>query len=176
MKWLNIIQPWSLSTSENGQVVVGKTSGNVFVYGPDGEMTATVSLSSLGLEFPLHVLQSSTGNWIVCHGEGEYALRRIVEMDRDGKVIDSFGGLCGDGPTQLDNPLHMALAGDQIVVADRRLLLIDRRPMKLSRILLDKSPPTQRRSPSRVYFVRDCGRLLVGFRISGIVQVYEPIN
>ena len=118
------------------------TTLGIFVYSPDGEITTAIDLKGYGLQEPTYAVQTSTGSWLVTNGYGDAALHCIYELTADGHILDKYGGQRGSGDGQLNCPWHLALSDDgkQILVTDfynHRVLMLDRQPMRLKRVLLE---------------------------------------
>ena len=158
-KFIERVVAWSVSVLTDGHVAVVAYRGDIatrgiFVYSPDGETTTAIDLKGYGLQQPTYAVQTSTGSWLVANGYNDAALHCIYELTADGHILDKYGGQCGSGDGQLNRPWRLALSDDgkQILVADsdnRRVLMLDRQPMRLKRILLETGGYT-----FGLYFVR----------------------
>ena len=136
----------SLSVSTDPYVaVVGHRKDTatygIFVYSPDGEITTVIDLKGYGLKKPMNAARTSAGSWLVGNGSND-TLDCIYELTADGHILDKYGGQRGSGDGQLNYPWHLALSDDdkQILVADydnHRVLILDRQPMRLKRVLLE---------------------------------------
>ena len=77
---------------------------------------------------PLHTVQLSSGELVVCHGDSGDPLHRVCLIGSDGQIVKSHGGPPGAGNQQVNLPAHMGVDGnDFIFVADqnnRRVLLL----------------------------------------------------
>jgi len=93
----------------------------------DGKLVREVVLPQ-GVCSPLHAVQLSSGDLVVCHGNGGEPLHRVSLIGSDGQVVKSYGGPPGAGNQQVNVPAHMAVDGnDFIFVADlnnHRVLLL----------------------------------------------------
>ena len=101
--------------------------------------------------------------WLVTNGLGDAALHCIYELTADGHILDKYGGQPGSRDGQLNRSWYLELSDDgkQILVTDydnRRVLILDRQPMRLKRVLLETGG-----KPFRLFFVRltDVTRLLI---------------
>ena len=85
-----------------------------------GECVREVVLQS-EIKCPLHSVQLTTGQLVVCHGFVFRALPRVCVVGDDGKVTCSYGGHCGFHVGQLNDPCHLAVDKDSqfIFVADQ---------------------------------------------------------
>ena len=169
-KFIERVDVVSVSVLTDGHVAVVAdrkdiATYGIFVYSPDGEITTVIDLKGYGLQQPTHAVQTSTGSWLVTNGAYyDAALHCIYELTADGHILDKYGGQPGSGDGQLNRPWHLALSDDgkQILVADfdnHRVLMLDRQPMRLKRVLLETDG-----KPFRLYFVRPTGvtkRLIV---------------
>jgi len=90
----------------------------------DGESIREIVLPQ-DVYSPLHTVQLSSGELIVCHGKGDDPLHRVCLVGSDGQVVKSYGGPPGAGSQQMRVPVHMAVDGnDFIFVADQNNLTV----------------------------------------------------
>jgi len=93
----------------------------------DGQLVREIVLPQ-HVSSPLHTVQLSSGDLVVCHGNRGDPLHRVCLIGSDGQVVKSHGGPPGAGKQQVNLPLHMAVDGnDFIFVADpnnQRVLLL----------------------------------------------------
>ena len=146
-KFIERVDALSVSVSTDGHVSVVADRKDIairgiFVYSPDGEITTVIDLKGYGLQQPAYAVRTSTGSWLVANGYDDAALHCIYELTAGGHILDKYGGQRGSGDGKLNRPFHLALTDDgkQILVADfnnRRVLILDRQPMRLKRILFD---------------------------------------
>jgi len=78
---------------------------------------------------PLHAIQLTTGQYVVCHGDVGDAVHRVCVMNADcTHIIHSHGGQCGSDIGQYNVPIHLAVDDNEFVfVADyfnRRVTLV----------------------------------------------------
>jgi len=77
---------------------------------------------------PLHTVQLSSGEMVVCHGDRGDPLHRVSLIGSDGQVVKSYGGPPGAGNQQVTVPAHMAVGENGFIfVADinnHRVLLL----------------------------------------------------
>jgi len=87
----------------------------------DGQILREVLLSQ-DVCAPMHAVQLSSGEFIVCHGDGGDPLRRVCLIGSDGQVVKSFGGPKGSGSQGMGVPVQMTVAdvNDFVFVADRK--------------------------------------------------------
>ena len=145
-KFIQRVVVWSVSVSTDGHVAIvarrkDMVTCGISVYSPDGEITTVIDLEGYGLEQATRAVWTSTGSWLVFNGADDVALHCIHELTADGHILDKYGGQPGSGDGQLKSPDHLALSDDgkQILVADShngRVLMLDRHPMRLKRVLL----------------------------------------
>ena len=129
-------------------------------------------MSDNGMDYPLYAFQMSKDIYIVCHGMTDDGQHRVCEISPEGKIRDSYGGLRGKGPDQLDLPIGAALTkdGQHILVADyvnARVLLLKRQPLRLHRVLIDEEHTGAQ--PTCLTLIDDTGRLCVGLSTQGVL-------
>jgi len=78
---------------------------------------------------PLHTIQSRSGQFIVCHGDGDDPIHRVCMISADGRhIVHSHGGQRGSGIDQYYVPRHLAVDYDErVYVVDlynRRVTLL----------------------------------------------------
>lgn len=89
IKWLELtddFQPFRMSVSKSGQLLMAnkELSSILRVYGPDAKLHLSISLHPR-IEFPIHVVETSTGNFVILHSLEKD--RMISTLSRDGKTI-----------------------------------------------------------------------------------------
>jgi len=117
---------WSVPGSPCGLSVTPSANLLVACHLPDrlvelsadsGQCVREIALKS-DIECPLHAVQLTTGQYVVCHG-GIHP-HRVCIVDDDGRVTRSYGGQSGAGVGQLNWPCHLAVDEDSqfVFVAD----------------------------------------------------------
>ena len=87
-------------------------------FNSNGQLLREVVLP-LDVCVPLHTVQLSRGELIVCHGDPDESLHRVCMIGSDGQVVKSYGGSPGSVIQQMSLPVHMAVDGNDFVfVAD----------------------------------------------------------
>jgi len=120
-KWSVPGKPPGLSVTPSGNLLVtcwGEPNKLVELSVDSGECVREIALQS-DIKCPLHSVQLTTGQFVVCHGF--YSdLHRVCVVGDDGKVTRSYGGQCGSDVGQLHWPCHLAVDKDSqfIFVAD----------------------------------------------------------
>jgi len=74
----------------------------------DGKLLRQIELPQ-DVVSPLHTIQLSSGEFILCHGYGGDPVSRVCLIGSDGQVVKSYGGLAGSGSQQMNAPFHMAV-------------------------------------------------------------------
>jgi len=119
-KWPVPGSPSGLSVTPSANLLVACLQPHKLVElsADSGQCVREIVLQS-GIEYPLHAVQLTTGQYIVCHGG--IPLRRVCIVDDDGRVTRSYGGQRGSGVGQLNAPCHLSVDEDSqlICVADR---------------------------------------------------------
>jgi len=65
---------------------------------------------------PLHIIQLTTGQFVVCHGNVDDTLNRVCIISADGRhIIQSHGGQRGSDTGQYDGPFHLAVDNNEFV-------------------------------------------------------------
>jgi len=161
---------WSVDGSPNGLSVT-----------PDGNLLVTVSFSDklvelsgdsgqrvreitlqVGIQWPWHSVQLTTGQLVVCHhGFSNHDLHQVSVVGDDGKVAMSYGGKPGVDVGQLYWPCHLAVDRDSqsIFVADcgnERVVMLSP-TLELLRYITEEL-----KRPSRMYFDHATRCLYVG--------------
>ena len=120
-KWSVPGKPVGLSVTPSGNLLVTCHEPNKLVElsVDSGESVREIALQA-DIERPLHSVQLTTGQFVVCHGVGYGGLHRVCVVGDDGKVTRSYGGERGSGVGQLSYPCHLAVDRDSqfIFVAD----------------------------------------------------------
>jgi len=78
---------------------------------------------------PWHVMQLTTGQYVVCHGDRGDAVHRICLLSDDvTHTVHTHGGQCGSHIGQCDGPVHLAVDDNEFVyvvdVNNRRVTLL----------------------------------------------------
>jgi len=78
---------------------------------------------------PWHSIQLTSGQFIVCHGDGDDAVERVCKMSDDGRhVVQSHGGQRGSANGQYHLPGHLAVDDNEFAfvadVVNRRVTLL----------------------------------------------------
>jgi len=113
--------PAALSVRGNSNVLVTcPVARKVKEFTTNGELVREVELAP-DVCTPLHAVQLSSGELIVCHGENpDDPLHRVCLLDPNGQVVKSYGGPPGRGTGQMRVPMHMAVDdNDRIFVCER---------------------------------------------------------
>jgi len=65
---------------------------------------------------PLHAIQLTSGQFIVCHGDFGDAINRVCTISTDGQeIVRAHGGQRGSDTGQYDGPLHLAVDDNEFV-------------------------------------------------------------
>jgi len=96
-------------------------------FSTDGKLLRQIQLPE-DIVSPLHTIQLSSGEFIVCHGDLPDPVHRVCLIDSNGHVVKSYGGPKGSGTQQMTSPAHLAVDRNGFVfVADdnnHRVLLL----------------------------------------------------
>ena len=77
-------------------------------FSSDGQLLHVLTLPQ-DVVSPLHTIQLSSGQFIVCHGLADEKLQRVCLIGSDGSVVKSFGEQKGPGSQHINVPSHMAV-------------------------------------------------------------------
>lgn len=175
--WLsNVASPWTISVCKDGRVAMLRDEehrARLEVYQSDSILTQSL-LMPADVREPLHVVESSAGNFIVsCRYGGLWSL---CEIALDGHLVAQF--LPENGPERLDYPCYVAkYFDDRIIVDDRnnhRVLLVNLEP-KSSQVLLTRSEDAIKR-PRHILYDSDTKQLIVVhgvFRGRKMLDIYS---
>jgi len=119
-KWSVPGKPLGLSVTPSSNLLVACQLPHKLVElsADSGQCVREITLQS-DTECPLHAVQLTTGQYVVCHG-GMH-LHRVCIVDDDGRVTRSYSGQqSGSDVGQLDWPRHLAVDEDSqfVCVAD----------------------------------------------------------
>jgi len=96
-------------------------------FSTDGKLLRQIQLPE-DIVSPLHTIQLSSGEFIVCHGDLPDPVHRVCLIDSNGHVVKSYGGPKGSGTQLMTSPAHLAVDRNGFVfVADdnnHRVLLL----------------------------------------------------
>jgi len=161
-KWSVPGKPLGLSVTHSCNLLVTchKPNKLVELSADSGESVREIALQS-DIECPLHSVQLTTGQFVVCHGLWDETLQRVCVVGDDGKVTRSYGGRCGSDVGQLNYPCHLAVDKDSqfIFVADcdnDRVVLLSP-TLEFVRYVIEGLS-----RPQRLYFHQSTRRLFVG--------------
>jgi len=96
-------------------------------YTTDGKLLRQIQLPQ-DVVTPLHTIQLSSGEFVVCHGDPGDPVHRVCLIGSGGRVVKSYGGQKGSRTQQMNVPTHLAVDRNGFVfVADlnnNQLLLL----------------------------------------------------
>jgi len=143
-------------------------NGRIQEYTTHGSLIRDISLDS-SIDHPWHCVQLSTGNFVVSHFGGQH---RVCAVDRNGHIIQSYGGSQGSGVGQLGNPRHLAVdIHDNVLAADYsndKVQLLSPTLTHLGDIVI---PGHQLKHPYALHFDEQNQRLYIGERMFVLVIV-----
>jgi len=130
-------------------------------FSTDGKLLRQIQLPE-DVVSPQHTIQLSSGEFIVCHGDGPDPVHRVCLIDSNGHVVKLYGGPKGSGTQQMHVPAHLAVDRNGFVfVADvnnSRVLLLSPALTFVREIL---SRDQLEWKPRRVWLDSDIRRLYV---------------
>lgn len=117
-KWTLSEVPYGLSVTDAGNLLVTcLKSRRLLELNPHGKCIRTIALNP-ELHAPIHSVQLASGNFVVCCFGGT-GIHRVCNINPQGKVEQSYGGVSGGGEGRLSSPTHVAVDKDGFVfVAD----------------------------------------------------------
>jgi len=84
-------------------------------FSPRGELVRDVILPDDVIS-PLHAIQLTSGQFIVCHGDLDDPVHRVCKISSDGRhVVQSHGGQPGPAAGQYNEPHHLAVDDNEFV-------------------------------------------------------------
>jgi len=122
-----------------------------------------------------HAVESPTGTFVVCHRTTQLTQLQVSEVNTEGQVLRQSRGLVGwPKHIAIDSQRHVLVADCGNSRGNGRILLLDAQ-LALRRVILD---PHQLNDqwPWRLCYVEQSGQLLVGFRYSYSVAVFDVLQ
>ena len=123
-------KPWFLSVTDTHAVLVTCTvvrKIKIKEFSTDGKLKREIQLAQ-DVVSPIHAIQLSNGQFVVCHGKRNDPVHRVCLVSSDGQVVKSFGGAKGSGRQQMNWPVHIAVDSNGFVVVanlgNHRVLLL----------------------------------------------------
>lgn len=172
--WLDTISsPYTLSVSRDGHVITVSwgSPSSLHIFGPEANSICRVPLPT-DVEYPLHAVESSSGNLVVSHMWLNSWTWTISEVSRDGKVVRRFQPK--DKKLLLNWPRHLALdPDDRVFVSDCENDRVIRIDSKLSScdVLLTRGVAKIAR-PDRIHYDVGNGQLVVA-HFEGQVNIFN---
>lgn len=201
-RWLSGIgAPFTISVSGEGQVCLtrtGQPQSSLEIYGPDSQLCLYVLLPE-DIKFPLHAVETSTGNFVIMYrrrspqetrdseglivsdspdreSSGGNLMWGVSEVTRDGSVvINCF--VPADEPERLNHPEHLAV-DSEVFVADTRNDRVIQLNSNLTwnKILISThqldQPMRRINWPKRLYYDEYRKQLLVVGGLNAAIHVY----
>jgi len=162
-KWSVSGSPYGVSVTPSCNLLVtcgGQTSKLAELSADCGQCVREITLQA-DIECPRHAVQLTSGQFVVCHGDGDDQLHRVCLVDDEGKVTRSYGGQPGSDVGQLQRPFHLAVDGDSQFIfvvewSNHRVVLLSQ-TLEFVRHFSAKLT-----CPHRLYFHQTTRRLYVG--------------
>jgi len=167
---INILQSVTqyLSVTSCGNVLlIDGLSSTLYIYGPDAQLVHAIRLPS-DMRHPRHAVETTTGNFVICHGWKDDLLNRVCEVTKDGRVIRSYSGdpVVGGGThVQLNTPLHVAIdAEGRVYVADcfNARVVVLHSSLSLLRVIQTSDEQVGGGRPWSICYSPDSRQLIVG--------------
>jgi len=121
--------PDGLSVNANHNLIVTCSEvRKIKDFSPRGELLRDVILPD-DVTNPLHAIQLTSGQFIVCHGCADDPVHRVCKISSDGRhVVQSHGGQPGSDTGQYNVPVHLAVDDNEFVFVvdcgNRRVTLL----------------------------------------------------
>jgi len=128
-KWPVNDEPDGLSVNACHSLIVTCCTGRkIKEFSPHGDLLRDVTLPDDVIS-PLHTIQLTNGQFIVCHGGLYDPIHRVCKVNEDGRhIVNSHGGQPGSNISQFDGPCHLAVDDNEFVfvvdVNNRRVTLL----------------------------------------------------
>jgi len=164
-------------TFEGLVLLIDEVEMKLYVYGADAILVRAITLPG-DMEHPSHAVETSTGNFIISHGEDCYSRNRVCELASDGRVIRSYCGQLGQGDcSELIVPGQIAVdARGYIHIADEdknRLVVLDSEFNPC--LILDLIDRDNESDINTLHFLKGTNQLLVGLS-DGCMLFYSVRN
>ena len=179
----NAVTRWSVGrgpvgltvNSDKNVLVVISNQRKLQQFTTHGTRLRTIQLQP-DIEFPSHVIQLSSGQFVISHSGGTQ--HRVCLVDGKGAVVRSFGGTRGSDLTKMNEPAGLA-ADDHgnILVADKlnnRLLVLD--PTLTSAREMSVSVDGGLEDPLSLWYDKSRGRLYVGEWLGSRVIIFDRLK
>jgi len=119
-RWAVNDKPWGLSVNTAHNVIAAcRVVRKIKVFSSHGDLLRELTLSDDVIN-PWHVIQTRSGQFIVCHGLFDDLVHRVCMMSADGRhIVHSHGGRPGSDAGQYNVPSHLAVDDNEFMfVAD----------------------------------------------------------
>lgn len=148
-------------------VIVDSDKTRLAIYDVDGRLERYIDVPS-DMQDVKHAVESSSGTFVVSHGQLDFRQHRVCEMSTDGKqVIRSFGDRCSHFAGSLNQPVYLAVHtdGQTIFVADSE----NERVVVLGKELsLQSFIKNEGYTSLCIYYDAEASDLVVGTKTKGI--------
>ena len=117
-KWSVPYRPYGLSVTPSCNLLVtcGRQTNKLLELSADsGQCVREITLQA-DIKDLWHAVQLTTGQFVVCHGEGDRNLHRVCLVDDEGKVTRSYDGQSGSDVGELNWPSHFAVDDDSLFI------------------------------------------------------------
>jgi hypothetical protein len=106
-------------TAANNVLVTFREAQLVKEFTPVGVEVRVIKLAA-DIDNPWHTVQVKEDQFIICHGHHENLQHRVCRIDKNGHVVQSYGGIKGSARGHIDGPPHVAVdkRSGSVFVAD----------------------------------------------------------
>jgi len=148
-------------TAAHGVLIICQLVRVIKEFSINGQLLHVLTLPE-GIVSPLHSIQLSSGEFLVCHGVDGDPVHGVCLMGSDGSEVRSFGGSAGSGSQQMNAPTYMAVDRNGFVFVvdfnNGRVVLLSPRLTYVREVV---SRDQLRWGPRRVHLDADRRRLYV---------------
>ena len=127
--WWNVNdKPSGLSVNADSNLLVTCVVRTIQEFTTHGTVVREIRLPD-GVVSPLHAIQLSTGQFVVCHGSPGDSVHRVCVISPDGRrIVRSHGGMPASDVGHYDIPRHLAVNSQGFVfvaeIRNRRVTLL----------------------------------------------------
>jgi len=115
-QWAVNDEPRGLSVNAAHNVIVAcPFAGKIKEFSSHGDLLRELTLTN-DVIHPVHVIQTRSGQFLVCHGDRGDPIHRVCMMSADGRhIVHSHGRQRGSDVGQYNGPIHLAVDDNEFV-------------------------------------------------------------
>ena len=183
-RWLDhLTKPDTLSLSNEGHLLVLRDwkfdrSAQLEIYSLNATLIRLLPLPD-DVRVLHHVVQTSAGNFIICHAHKDSGLFIISELANNGSLLKRFHPR--NKSEELNQPLYMSLDSDnnRLFVADYfndRVILFDSTDLTWSQVVVSRKENSAISHPSRLLYDSEKKRLFIAQQNANVGLIVYEIN